>query len=401
MSRALIALTLSSVLYGSACLSQPTAYPADGGGDTGTFTVTGDAGMGDSGGSLASTNKLDEDAVPPFITYMDDLSSHPGCTTAGLAARAAADGTAAGYTAAVINGGAFKCAAKEYPLMGADDPSKPIIVLVHGNSSTPDDWEVFSGDPAGTKMISETLIADGYHVYASDVRYDKVPVDTKNNPAQNYDHGWAVPIVQSLLTNLLKQYPAPRMFNLAGFSIGPTVIKDALRRMLRAGLNPFARIHALHLASGGFHGVSTYTTNCGSETAPLNDTMAGLASCQLGDRGAYSLTPFEAPLNGTASPDAVSFDTPCSDGNTAYGQTGVCGGNTVVYTTVVFADPPSGPLLDEFVSQASSHLDGANNMTVTQEETDGFFFMGAFPHHYGAIRSAQGIAIAKAALETQ
>jgi hypothetical protein len=126
--------------------------------------------------------------------------------------------------------------------------------------------------------------------------------------------------------------------------------------------------------------------------------MAGLAACQLGNRAGYVLTPFESPLNGPA--DAISYDTPCSDGTTAYGQTGVCGGNTVVYTTVVFQDPEAGALLDEFVSQASAHLAGANNMTVTELEPDKFFFMGLFPHHYGAIRSAQGIAIAKAALET-
>jgi pimeloyl-ACP methyl ester carboxylesterase len=403
---ALIGLISSSALYG--CLSQPTALETDGGtADTGTV-VTKDAG-GDV--ALAATNTNDEDSVPPYITYMDDLATHPGCTTAGLASRKAADGTPAGYTAAVINGGAFKCAAKEYPLMGTDDPSKPIIVLVHGNSSTPNDWEKFTTDT--TPMISETLIADGYHVYASDVRYDMVPTDTKNNPSKNYDHGWAVPIVESLLTNLFAQYPAPRMFNLAGFSIGPTVIKDALRRMLRKGQNPFARIHALHLASGGFHGVSTFAAECGTWSSPINPTMAGLAACQLGNRTGYTLTPFETPLDGTATPDAVSFDTPCSDGNTAYGQAGVCGGNAVVYTTVVFQDPPSGPLLDEFVSEESAHLDGANNMTVTEQEPSvcmgtgasatctGFFFDALFKYHYGAIRSAQGVAIAKAALETQ
>jgi pimeloyl-ACP methyl ester carboxylesterase len=321
---------------------------------------------------------------------------HPGCTTAGLASRAAADGTPASYTPAVINCGAYTCAAKEY---GTDDGTKPIIVLVHGNSSTPGDWETFAGDATSGPMISETLVRDGYHVYASDVRYDMVPSDTMNNPSKNYDHGWAVPIVQSLLTNLFAQYPAPRMFNIAGFSIGPTVIRDALRRMHRAGLSPFARIHALHFASGGNHGVSSYTALCGSETAPINSTMAGLAACQLGNRAGYSLTPFEAPLNGQT--DETSFDTPCSDGNTAYGQTGVCGGNTVVYTTVVFEDPEAGALLDEFVSQTSAHLTGANNQTVNQTEPDQFFFKQLFPHHYGAIRSPQGIAIAKAALESQ
>jgi pimeloyl-ACP methyl ester carboxylesterase len=342
---------------------------------------------------------------------MDDLATHPGCTTTGIGTRLAIDGTPASYTPAVINGGAFKCSAKDYGTPSPDDPTKPIIVLVHGNSSTPNDWEAYSGDPAKTPMIAETLVGDGYHVYASDVRFDQVPVDKTNNPAQNYDHGWAVPIVQSLLENLFEQYPPPRMFNIAAFSIGPTVVRDALRRMFKKCLNPFSRIHALHYASGGHHGVSTYTMDCVSETNPANSTMAGLAACQLGDRAEYTLTPFEAPLNG-AQMDIASYDTPCSDGNTAYGLTGVCGGNTVVYTTVVFADQPNGTLLDEFVSQKSAALVGANNMTVTQPEPGsctgsgmsmmctGYFLYPDFEYHYGAIRSAQGIMIAKTALET-
>jgi hypothetical protein len=341
------------------------------------------------------------------ITYMDDLSTHPGCTTAGLSSRVLPDGTSASYTPATIPG--YPCAAKEY---GTDDGSKPIIVLVHGNSSTPNDWEAYANDPAKTPMIAETLVADGYHVYASDVRYDKVPVDQTNNPAQNYDHGWAEPIVESLLTNLFAEYPAPRMFNIAGFSIGPTVIRDALRRMQRKGESPFARIHALHFASGGNHGVSTYDTYCGSETAPINNTMAGRAACQLGNRVSYQVTAFEQPLNGGQT-DIASFDTPCADGSTAFGQTGVCGGNKVVYTTVVFADQDGGALLDEFVSQTSAALVGANNMTVTETEPGtctgtgsamtcvGYFYYPNFQHHYGAIRSPQGVAIAKAALETQ
>ncbi len=406
-------LALSSSLGAVHCLSQPTALSTDAGPtNTGSGTGTGVGSGSGSGGCDAGNpacNATNVDAVPPYITYMDDLTTHPGCSTAGLATRQAIDSTPAGYAPAVINGGAYKCAAKEY---GTDDGVKPIIVLVHGNSSTPNDWETYVNDTTKTPMISETLVKDGYHAYASDVRFDLVPADTKNNASHNYDHGWAVPIVQSLLTNLFEQYPAPRMFNIAGFSIGPTVIRDALRRMQRAGLNPFSRIHALHFASGAHHGVSTYATLCGSETAPSNGTMAGLAACQLGDRANYVLTPFEAPLNG-AQTDIQSFDTPCSDGNTAYGQTGVCGGNTVHYTTIVSADPTNGPLLDEFVSEASSKLTGATNMTVTDLEPgvctgtgssmtcQGYFFYPNFEHHFAAIRSPQGVAAAVAALETK
>jgi pimeloyl-ACP methyl ester carboxylesterase len=355
-------------------------------------------------------------AVPdsPSITYMDDLANHPGCSTAGLATRTELDGTLASYTPAVIPG--FACAAKDYGTPENEDTSKPIVILVHGNSSTPNNWETYAKDPMKTPMIAETLVADGYHVYASDARYDLVPADTTNNPSKNYDHGWAVPIVQSLFENLFAMYPN-RTFNIAGFSLGPTIVRDALRRMLNKGENPFARIRAIHLASGAHHGVSTYSTLCESETSPKVPGMAGSAACQLGDRTNYVLTPFETPLNGPNGVDGIqdeqSWDTPCSDGNTAYGQTGVCGCNTVVYTTVVFADPTNGPLLDEFVSETASRLKGANNMTVTQVQDGvctnpsdmstctGYFFFPNFEHHFGSIRSQQGIAIAKAALETK
>ena len=145
-------------------------------------------------------------------------------------------------------------------------------------------------------------MADGYHVYASDARYDLVPTDSTNNPSKNYDHAWGVPIVQSLIESLFAMYPN-RTFNIAGFSLGPTIIRDALRRMMNKGENPFARIHALHFASGGHHGVSTYAKECSSETNPVVPGMAGAAACQLGDRTNYVLTPFEAPLNGPGGVD--------------------------------------------------------------------------------------------------
>jgi len=413
------AVSLSSAFVAAGCLSPPTVI-MDAGTDAPVSART-DASVADAAtcnpdASLPvvtiAANAMDEDSTDTTtIVYRDDLSSHPGCTTAGLTTRTWLDGTPASYMPAVINCGKFKCAAKEYPVPANEDVTKPIIVLVHGNSSTPNDWEAYANDPTHAPMISETLLADGYHVYASDVRFDMVPVDMTNNPAQNYDHGWAVPIVQSLLTNLFEQYPPPRMFNIAGFSVGPTVIRDSLRRMLRAGLNPFARIHALHFASGGNHGVGTFTALCGSETSPMNTTMAGLAACQLGNRTGYTVTPFELPLNGSSSPEQQSFDTPCSDGNTAYGQTGVCGGNKVVYSTAVFKDNADGTTLDEIVDQASAALVGANNMTVTQPEPGtcpagsttncvGYFSYPELEYHFASIRSAQGIAIAKAALET-
>jgi hypothetical protein len=409
----LIGLSLAPAFALGGCLSPPTVITDAGtvaeaaSGDSGT-TMTAvcspDAGL--SATSLAANTRDEDSTDTTTIVYRDDLTMHPGCTTVGITTRTWLDGTPAKYTPAVINGGKFTCSAKEYPVPANEDVTKPIIVLVHGNSSTPNDWEVYANDPTKAPMISETLLADGYHVYASDVRFDKVPIDMTNNPAQNYDHGWAVPIVQSLLTNLFEQYPPPRMFNIGAFSIGPTVVRDALRRMLRLGLNPFARIHAMHFASAGNHGVGTYTALCGKNT-----TMAGLAACQLGNRQGYTVTPFELPLNGGNPPDTQSFDTPCADGTTAFGQANACGCNKVVYTTAVFKDNADGTTLDEIVDEASTALVGATNMTVTEPEPGtcpagsttncvGYFSYPELEYHFASIRSAQGIAIAKAALET-
>lgn len=69
------------------------------------------------------------------------------------------------------------------------------------------------------------------------------------------------------------------------------------------------------------------------------------------------------------------------------------------YTTGVFKDPPNGPLQDEFVSETSVALKGAENKTVTTEDTTKYFLNGALAKHYGALRSAQGVALAKAAIE--
>src|SRR3954463_7283875 len=103
--------------------------------------------------------------IPPLqeaISYRE-LTAHPGCSTAGLS-----------YTAASIAG--YDCSAKEYafPSGVTEDTRKPIVLLFHGNSSTPADFEIFSGDAARTPMLSERLVAAGFRTYAVDFRYDLV-----------------------------------------------------------------------------------------------------------------------------------------------------------------------------------------------------------------------------------
>ncbi len=383
---------------------------------------TGDAATGYGPGMLGGVNvqqTANADADPKYVTYRD-LATHPGCSTA------AGPFGPLPYTAASIPG--YTCAAQEF---GTDDASKPIILLVHGNSSTPHDYQQCTVSPlylttactaVNYDMIADQLKADGYHVYMSDVRYDLVNDNTNgDNPSLNYDHGWAVPIVQSLITALVNDYPS-RKINVLGFSLGPTIIRDALRRLHRAGAifpdangnanstGVYQHMNQLYFASGANHGVSTFELYCNSSFVPSNNTMAGLAACQLGDRTGYVESPFETPLNGpggNGAADITSWDTPCSDGTTAYGQAGVCGSHTVTYTTEVFADPTDGPLQDEFVDEASSHLNGATNLTTTDIDPTDYFVSnkstdgthGGLYHHFGSIRGQDGVTQAVKVLE--
>lgn len=362
----------------------------------------------DAGGACGTdptTNPCDTDA----ITYLD-LSTHPGCTTAGLK-----------YTPASIPG--YPCAAKEYVPQGTEDTTKPIILLVHGNSSTPRDFETCNKgdgtDPVTsgctdttTPMLSERMLALGYHLFAVDMRVDKVTDPATNdehtgNPAKNIDHEWGVPIVQSFFQSLFAAYPN-RQFSIVSFSLGPTLVRDALRRLQRAGLHPFEHVDTLVFASGANHGVSTFPLQgyCVDPNHPDNTTMKGLVACELGNRQAFTPTVFDTNLNGPDTNTANdgkflgAYETPCLDGDTAYGQSGVCGGHKVAYTTVVMQDVSQGNYQDEFTCQNCSMLDGANNETVGLSDIDqtGYFYNGAFKHHYGSIRSAHGLQIVIGAL---
>jgi pimeloyl-ACP methyl ester carboxylesterase len=361
------------------CLS--SGGVADNGDAGGTGSSSG--GPSPDAGADPTQDSLDVDA----ITYRDDLSKHPGCTTQGLA-----------YTPASIAG--YPCAAKEYK-PAQEDTSKPIVLLVHGNSSSPMDFEVCptgGSDPVTSgcvanspPMLSERLVAAGFHAFAIDMRPDMSDDPTCQqgptcNAAKNMDHAWGVPIVMSFLQAMFAAYPT-REFSMVGFSYGPGVIRDALRRLHRLGQQPFARIRDLVFVSGGHHGVATYQHLCQNEQSPANTSMAGRCACEMGDRSAYTQTPFHLPLNGASS--TADFETPCSDGSSAFGQTGVCGGHTVRYTTLVMQDISQGTYQDEFVSQAAAALEGADNETdaLTDQDQTGYFYNGAFKNHFGSIRS--------------
>lgn len=351
------------------CLTSNVDPFAEAGAEGGSAVVEGD----DPTKNEANADKL--------TTYRD-LATHPGCTTDGLSTR-----KANAYEAAVIPG--YRCAAKAYPVID-EDTKKPIVLLVHGNSSTPADWEKYpEGSPDALPMLSERLSSAGFRVYASDVRFDKNDDPKGNNATENagmnFDHGWAVPIVQHFIDSMMTAFPG-REFSIVAFSVGPTVVRDALRRLHREGKKPFERMHDLVFAAGANHGVSSFRALCGT-----NPTMRGRVACELGDRTAFQPTDLSTPLNGPGN----AWETPCSDGETAFGQRGVCGGHKVTYTTLVMKDISEGTYQDEFVSEGSTHLEGAENLTVSLSDSDesGYFYSPAFKNHYGAIRSEAALKI--------
>jgi pimeloyl-ACP methyl ester carboxylesterase len=365
------AFAATTLCLGAGCLTSSGVGPAGDGG------VEAAAVVGDP-----TKNEGNKDGIP-----YRDLNGHPGCSVVGLDTR-----KASAYVPATIPG--YKCAAKAYPLV-AEDTTKPIVLLVHGNSSTPADWESFPvGDPMALPMLADRLSAQHFRVLAVDVRYDLTDDPKGNNKTenagQNFDHGWAVPIVQHFIESVMTAFP-DRQLSLVAFSVGPTIARDALRRLHREGKKPYEHFKDLVFAAGSHHGVSSFRTLCGS-----NPTMRGKIACELGDRVSFQPTVFLAPNNG---PDGA-WETPCSDSDTAFGQKAVCGGHKVSYTTVVMKDVSEGTYQDEFVSEGSSKLNGANNTTISLTDNDlsNYFYNGLFKNHMGSIRSDAALKIIVKAL---
>ncbi len=320
------------------------------------------------------------------IKYMDDLSKHPGCTTKGLT-----------YKAASIPG--YACAAKDYTASGAD-PAKSIVLLIHGNSDEPDVWERYPSGK-GIVMVAEKIRSMKHRVYAVDLRKDRVckkaggidpcsNLETEN-AAQNMDHGWGVPIVQRLIKAVMTANPNSKV-SIIGHSFGVTLTRDALRRLqVNDGFNPWKQLDQLIYAAGANHGVSSWKL-CNS-----NPTMRGKVVSEMGNRDNFTPTAFLKVLNG---PDSV-YETPCLDGNTAFGKAKACGGNKVSYTTIVMKDISQGTYQDKFVSETSSALKGADNKLIGLGEFDksGYFFQGLFKNHYGPVRASAALNIIQAKVQ--
>lgn len=363
---------LSSVLVAAALGCGPTSSgrSRDDGGITPPPT-------GDGGGTVGMVDPRAGDA----IAYRD-LARHPGCTTEGLT-----------YEVADIPG--YRCAAKAYPQPN-EDVTKPIVLLIHGNSDKPTIWERFSTDSCemegateGVDMVAERLIADRFRVYAIDMRHDRVddPGDDNEryNAAKNMDHGWGVPLIQHFVRSVMEAFPERRI-SIVSHSFGVTATRDALRRLFVVdGFPVWERIEDLVLLAGGNHGVSTFRY-CG-----VNMTMRGTVTCELGNRDGFSPTPFMAAING---PDGA-WETPCGDGSSAFGMSDACGGNAIDYTTIVMEDIDDGTQQDQFVSEASSRLRGADNRLIGLNDFDesNYFFCGLLKDHFGPARALAGLSI--------
>ena len=350
-----------------------------------------------------------------YRTLTPDSSGkiHPGCTVAGLS-----------YTPAAIAG--YPCAAREFefPAGAAEDTTKPIVILVHGNSESPQGWVkfvhpdpgslMFPADRTARDQLAELLPAQGFRTIAIDMRSDKI--DDANSPEgkdigntpKNADHGWNVPLLQELVKRLAIAYP-DRKLALVGFSLGATTVRDALRRLWvenqdsKWDVNILSRVATVVVASGANHGVVSFSKQCG-----LNLTMRGTVTCQMGQRNQYTATAFHRPLNGPPIETEEQFggwwETPCADGDYAFGKRGVCGGNKVAYASITMKDLDNGTQQDEFVSEHASRLyprECANNVltSTTDFDTSGYFYNGFFRNHYGSVRSDAGIAKIIAALE--
>ncbi|MCK6545437.1 hypothetical protein L6R52_06170 [Myxococcota bacterium] len=361
--------------------------------------------------------------------YRDDLANHPGCEPRMMYAASGSEPFSLDNEATVPEGAAleltgFPCAAKDYVNANVDT-TKPIVILVHGNSSGVTSFEeYFKQALAGTqianfqgfqfmvdtmvrKQLATRLVEEGYEVIGFDARTDLVNTlgdysadQRTGNPFRNIDHGWAVPMLQSLIKATIDANPG-RKIALVGHSLGVTTIRDALRRLYvahKAGaqgsVNPYAHVQDVVLLSGANHGVSSGALLC-PNGAPLLPHMRSTVTCEMGDRDAFQPTYFSKPISGPGD----LFSTPCADGEYAFGERGVCDGNVVGWTTMTMQDIAGGMLQDEFVSEASSKLDMPSCvdnelLTLADYDSSGYFFTGApgfLANHFGTARSDAGI----------
>lgn len=356
--------------------------------------------------------------------YRDDLTTHPGCVPRESYGNnvefLVTDNEADVAPGVPANIEGYPCAAKEYT-QDAENTDLPIVILVHGNSSSVTSFEEYLSpatagmsltrgtvtvnvDTTARPQLASRLIEGGYRVIGFDARTDLVTTvsdydaaTATGNPYRNISHGWAVPMLQSLIRAVINENPT-RKIALVGHSLGTTTIRDALRRLYNesvagaeGSVNPYAHLSDVVLLSGANHGVANGNALCA--TYPTH--MRGTVGCEMGDRSSFVETYFSRPNNGPSD----LFAAPCADGSYAFGQRDQCEGNAVEYTTVTMQDIAEGMLQDEYVSEASSGLDldsCVENVLIGLEDIDtSAYFITAYPaliaSHFGSARSNDGI----------
>jgi hypothetical protein len=140
------------------------------------------------------------------------------------------------------------------------------------------------------------------------------------------------------------------------------------------------------LLSGANHGVSSY---CGYDCCGQCATMRGRCACEMGFRDAFEPTCFSLALNGPGG----AWETPCADGQTAFGRGDACGGHAVRYTTIVMEDEVDGSQRDLCTSESSAALAGAENYTIALESPDlsDYFYCTLLQNHFGSQRSLEAL----------
>src|SRR6218665_596089 len=370
----------------------------------GRYRPIGDFHPGCSKANLYYDKKNTDTSTPGSTPYKDGNNDGKWTGQGDFGGPNAATGFIDGDVADIPG---YPCAAKEY-------------TQDNGDSSLPHSWEKFllppgtainsafenvqfNPDTQARTQLAEALIAARYQVIAVDFRTDLIPLvdptrnNTTENVAGNIDHGWASPILQSLVKAVMKNNPG-RKVALVGHSLGVTVVRDAVRRLYvesvdgaEGAINPFPQLSHVILGSGANHGVSTYdppSALCGP-----NLTMRGTIVCEMGSRSNYQQTYFHKPLNGPRD----LFATPCADGDYAFGRAGQGGGNGVEYLTLTMTDINSGSnYQDLYVSESASRIEmpGCVNNTLTtlnDYDTSGYFNKGFIANHFGSVRSDAGL----------
>ena len=161
---------------------------------------------------------------------------HPGCSIDGLS-----------YTPASIPG--YACAAREFPFPDGttEDTTKPIVILVHGNSESPTGWMKFlHPDPSSLMFPGRHRRARsarraaararlphdrGRHAHRSDRRPEQPRGQGHRQHAEELRPRLDGAAPRGADQARRDREPGSPALAVVGFSLGATTVRDALRRL--------------------------------------------------------------------------------------------------------------------------------------------------------------------------